>query len=454
MIDCKECGKRYNRDEYQICPYCGIVPEGELEAETGPDLPGIKEHQPEGKIDDLKNAEMQESSKNKTNRLKIILAALLVLAVIAGAVLAIFTLDDSGITVPDKYSTIQEAIDAAEDGDEIVVDIGVYRENIDFMGKNITLTSVDPDDRDTVERTIIDGRGSGTVVSFRSGETEEAKLIGFSITRGSGILISGGSSPLIEKCIIEDNSAEFGAGIAVFDSSPTIRDNIIIGNSGFLGGGIFVEESSPLIEDNVIASNRAEMGSGMVVISNSSPTIVNNQVVDNRAQRIGGGIVVAVDSTPVIRDNVISGNYAERSGGGILVEESEPVIEENVISRNRAANGGGIFIVNSLTVGLRIIGNEIVNNLAFVAGGGIFIEGSSPVIEDNRFISNISEALAGAIAVYNSVPAIRRNIFEDNQADSLDGGGAVWVSEDSDLNINDPDDNSYISNIPDDLFFE
>lgn len=454
MIDCKECGKAYSKEEFQTCPYCGNIPEDDLKTETLPDQHSDKKDVPDSQADDGKKIESPEARKKTAGRLKIVLVAVLVLAVIVLAVLAIFTLDDSGITVPDKYSTIQEAINAAEDGDIIVVDMGVYRENIDFMGKNITLTSVDPDDPGTVEGTIIDGRGSGTVVSFRSGETGEAKLIGFSVTRGSGILISGGSSPLIEKCLIEDNSAEFGAGIAVFDSSPTIRDNIIIGNSGFLGGGIFVEESSPLIEDNIIASNRAEMGSGMVVISNSSPTIVNNQVVDNRAQRLGGGIVIAVDSTPVIKDNVISGNYAERNGGGILVEESEPVIEDNVISRNRAANGGGIFIVNSFNDGLRIIGNEIVNNLAFLAGGGIFSEGSSPVIEDNRFISNISEALAGAIAVYNSVPVIRRNIFEENEADSLEGGGAIWVSENSELNISDPDDNNYISNIPDDLFFE
>ena len=454
MIDCKECGKTFEKEEYKACPYCGQVPEDEAKGDPGAGKPAEYKAAPEEKVKKTDDPEGPEVKKAAGSKLKIFLIALLVLAVIAVAVSLFFTLDDTGITVPDKYSTIQEAIDAAEDGDIIVVDIGVYRENIDFRGKNITLTSLDPDDPDTVERTIIDGRGSGTVVSFRSGETEEAKITGFTVTRGSGILVSGNSSPVIEKCVIEDNNAEFGAGIAVFDSSPTIRENVIIGNSGFLGGGLFIEESSPLVEGNLIVSNRAEMGSGMVIISNSSPTVRNNQIVENRAQRLGGGIVVAVDSTPLIQDNVITGNYAERNGGGILIEESEPVLEDNEISRNRAANGGGIFIVNSFTAGLRIIGNEIINNLAFVAGGGIFMEGSSPVIEDNSFTGNISEALGGGIAVYNSAPVVRRNIFEDNEAENPDGGGAIWVSEDSELGIGDPDDNGYVSNIPGDLFFE
>lgn len=442
MTDCKECGKEFDQKEFKICPYCGTIPESEEKTNENDgqklkDEPGVA-----------------GGDKPAGSRLKFVLVGVLVIAVIAAAVYAFFTLGDTGITVPDKYATIQEAIDAAEDGDVIVVNLGVYRENIDFRGKNITLRSIDPDDPDVVEETIIDGGGSGTVVSFRSGETEDAAIIGLTVTRGSGILVSGGSTPLIEKCVIEDNTAEFGAGIAIFDSSPTIRNNTIVGNSGFLGGGLFIEESSPLVEGNLIISNRAEMGSGMVIISHSSPTIVDNRITDNRAQRLGGGIVVAVDSAPLIQGNDITGNIAERNGGGILIEESEPVLEDNVISRNRAANGGGIFIVNSLSESLRIIGNEIINNLSFIAGGGLYMEGSDPVLEDNSFINNISEALGGAAAVYNSSPLFRRNIFEDNIADELEGGGAIWISVDSELGLNEPDDNSYLSNIPDDLVYE
>ncbi len=447
MAYCKDCDKTFDEGEFKVCPYCGLEPGEETESGEGVTREAeSKEGAP---------AEAGVGKKKPAGGMvKYFLIGVPVLVVVVVAISAIFALDDSSVTVPDKYDTIQEAIDAAEDGDEIVVDTGVYRENIDFKGKNITLRSIDPDDPEVVERTIIDGSDSGTVVSFRSGEGEEAVLSGFTVTRGSGILISGGGSPIVEKCIIEDNDAEYGAGIVIFDSAPTIRENIIIGNSGFLGGGLFIEESSPKIEGNRIVSNRAEMGSGVVVISNSSPVLVDNTISNNAAARLGGGIVVAVNSTPTIRANTITGNSAERNGGGILIEESEPIIEDNKISGNRAANGGGLFIVNAMSTALLITGNEIANNLAYIAGGGLYMEGSSPTIEDNSFTGNLSEHLGGGAAVYNSEPLVFRNIFEDNQAKESDGGGALWVSSDSVLELSDPDDNTYSLNEPNDIYTE
>ncbi len=456
MADCKKCGMSYDSKDYDTCPYCGEGYEAEADIAEEASAPGPKK-QPEKEPVEKKAKLPQESipARKKTGgSVKYILAGVAVAAIIAAAVFGFSAFSGSGATVPDKYATIQEAIDAARDGDEIIVQSGVYQENIDFKGKNVIVRSIDPDDPAVVSSTIIDGDGRGPVVSFRSGEGEGAVLSGFTVTRGGGILISGGSSPLIEKCSIEDNSAEFGAGLFIVDSDPVIRDNLIVANSAYIGGGIFIEKAAPVLEGNTIASNAAEMGAGLAIYSNSDPVLTGNTIVENRAARLGGGILVTLDSAPVIKNNTIGGNFAGLNGGGFFIEESTPLIEDNTIVGNEAENGGGMIIVFVLDQGLRISGNTFSNNSAYLAGGGLYMVGSSPTLENNSFRENTSEFLGGAVAVYDSAPVFRRNIFENNTAATAGGGGAMWVNKDSTLEINDPDDNSYPGNSPDNIFRE
>jgi hypothetical protein len=81
------------------------------------------------------------------------------------------------------YLTIQEGIDAAQDGDEVVVCDGVYtgegNKNLDFAGKAITVRSASGP-----ENCIIDCENDGRGFYFHSGETSEAVVDGFSITKG------------------------------------------------------------------------------------------------------------------------------------------------------------------------------------------------------------------------------------------------------------------------------
>ena len=95
-------------------------------------------------------------------KLSILLAALLIFPAAAAS---------STIHVPDDYATIQEAVDAAIDGDTIIVRPGTYFEIIDFLGKAVTVQSeFGPD------VTIIDGNQSGSIVTFQSGEGSDSIL--------------------------------------------------------------------------------------------------------------------------------------------------------------------------------------------------------------------------------------------------------------------------------------
>ena len=85
----------------------------------------------------------------------------------------------------DPYCSIQTAIDAAVDTDEIVVAPGTYFETINFLGKAITLRSSDGPDV-----TTIDGTGNFHVVQCVSGEGSETVLEGFTVT-GDGAFFGG-----------------------------------------------------------------------------------------------------------------------------------------------------------------------------------------------------------------------------------------------------------------------
>ncbi|KPJ70995.1 hypothetical protein AMJ52_09200, partial [candidate division TA06 bacterium DG_78] len=130
--------------------------------------------------------------------------------------------DSTIIHVQDDYSTIQEGINAANYGDTVLVEEDIYFENLDFIGKNILVTSYFMVDADTnhIDSTIIDGSGSGNVVIFQSSEGLNSIIMGFTIQNGDATWGGGirciGSSPTITNCIVKDNTANWGAGIHSF----------------------------------------------------------------------------------------------------------------------------------------------------------------------------------------------------------------------------------------------
>jgi len=271
--------------------------------------------------------------------------------------------------VPDDYATIQQAIDDSNDGDVIIVDPGTYSENINFSGKNIVLTSADPNNPEIVAATVIDGEKKGSVVSFVNGESSKAVLAGFTITGGYGtqaevlgenILWGGGvfchnASPTIISNVITGNNCPFemtvdgseqsavcyGAGVGCIDSGGIISRNTIKNNSAFAGAGIMTYNGDAKIANNLIYDNSAVYGGGVVLFGGQ---LINNTIAGNDASLSEDGIagnVYLINSSqfnPIrISNNIISD---AKSGGGIFIEDNtnDSVITFNNVWGNKPGN--------------------------------------------------------------------------------------------------------------------
>ncbi len=257
------------------------------------------------------------------------------------------------INIPDDYPTIQQGIDASTVGDIVRVATGTYVENINFNGKNIVVGSwfLDAGDPSYILSTIIDGNAADGVVKFENGETNEARITGFTIQNGSTAWGSGiycnPSNPTINYNIISGNSADqYGGGIFCYSSNPTISYNTISGNSaGTAAGGIACWDSDPTISNNIISGNSTPgEGGGIWCNLNADPTIDKNTISGNSAD-LGAGIYCTMTSSPTVSFNTIYGNSAVARGGGIYIWDSSPGIINTIFWANSADTWPEICIV-------------------------------------------------------------------------------------------------------------
>lgn len=247
---------------------------------------------------------------------------------IHSAVTVDITFTNTTWSVPDDFPTIQEAIDAAVNGDEIVVRPGTYVENIDFVGKAITVRS-----EHGPEVTVIDGGQPsdpdlGSVVSFKNGEGLDSILSGFTLMNGTGT--------------IGDPSKNYGGGIYCYQSSPKIIDNIVRNNSvSQSGAGISCDHASPWIISNEIFDNvAADTAGGIRCVYDSDAFITNNSVYRNEANWGRGGGIHCRDSSALISNNTIYDNYAKNRGGGIsCFESATPTITNTIVWNNHNETG-------------------------------------------------------------------------------------------------------------------
>ena len=250
------------------------------------------------------------------------------------------------IHVPGDAATIQAGIDAAFDGDTVLVAPGTYVENIDFKGKAITVTS-----SGGPTATTIDGGQNGIVVKFINNETRTSVINGFTITNDA--------PPLpVQVTFAAD-------GIFVGSANPTITNNIILKNRGY---GIEIYTGSAYISRNTISKT---------VTAGDPSQDFGCDYDDGDGIFIHGASNTIVDP-PVIDHNTIEQNVGHCLGGGIGLSAGpiSTIISNNIIANNQSLGyGGGVYDDGPTS----LFQNLIYNNVSGVAGGGIYLSAASEV---------------------------------------------------------------------------
>jgi predicted outer membrane repeat protein len=330
----------------------------------------------------------------------------LLAALAARAEVLVVAPDGSG-----DFTTIQAAIDASVTGDEVQVSAGTYFENLDFLGKTLTVRSLAGPDH-----TILDGSlgppDRGSCAILHSGETQACSLEGFVLQHGTG-------------SIRPPFGVSVGGAILLQNSSMTIRNCRFAGNSASNGGAIFFSGGNATITDCAFNGNVATTYGGAISGSSGYLNISDCTFAANVAQTGDGAVSLAENASATIAQTSFLGNSA-RAGAGLNIGQSSAHADltDCTFAKNRATalHGGGLRVDEGYVI---LQGCLFRENVAVLDGGGlILLDAAFGLVGNCTFVGNQADRLGGQLALYGSTLHCTQTIL----AEGVGPAGGIHLS--------------------------
>jgi nitrous oxidase accessory protein len=296
----------------------------------------------------------------------------------AGAAILTAGINDEG-----NYTSIQEAVNNAQNGDTIVVSPGIYRENINVTKEIAIISNPDLSD-DKINRTYIIGAvPANDVFSVRS---NNVRIAGFHIVGGSSGMDmyqeAGLSLEGVQNCSLNNNTLVLNdLGIELNNSQGNFLDNnkICLGSTGIILSG----SNENKLSNNVVVTN--DEG---ILLENS----INNALMNNTAESNDVGIFLSASRT-----NMLGYNSISRNNNGVVLNNKA---DSNVLTNNSLyMNGLGIYL------------NESTGNMIYL----------------NKFFNFVNAVDEGTNSWNDSSAGNKWNDYNGTDADGNGIGDAPYV---------------------------
>jgi hypothetical protein len=323
---------------------------------------------------------------------------------------------DDGTTWGTAKATVQAAIDAAAENDEIWVRSHTYdlaaTVNVDkvlFIYGGFVGSEIQRNSRNWLANpTVINGQDAVRCMTLAAAAT----VNGFTFTNGS---------------------ADSGGGILVSASGATILNSTVQNSYATNhGGGVYCSLTTTLSNSSILNNVADQNGGGVYTISSNTTTITNCLISGNAANRSGdgggGGIYNDAGFSPLISNCVIRGNTTAGRGGGIHNNRGNDarIVGCTIVLNTASENGGGVYsgqYAEDTVYAQPDITNCVIANNHAANGGGIYSEegSNSDIINCTIAGNTVSGEGAGLYVTYRySIANVMNSILIGNV---LDAGG-------------------------------
>ncbi|QEG32914.1 right-handed parallel beta-helix repeat-containing protein [Bythopirellula goksoeyrii] len=323
------------------------------------------------------------------------------------------------LEVPEEYPSIQAAIDAAEDGETILIAPGVYHESLRISGKSVILASWYLTTKETkyIKQTVLDGSivpdpdpeddidaVVDAVILIEPDAGPQTTILGFTIRDGDdGISCHAKSRILFNHFVNNKDAIDYEGG------GGECRFNTFVANDD---DAIDLDLACEVLVSNNILRDNDDDGIEIRLHDYEGPTL-----------------------EIIIRDNTITGNGED----GIQVidypghSDRRITIERNLIAENAMAGIG--FMSDGITLEdyrgttipepIALINNTICRNSYGLSGGG------NVQVINNLFVENLHTPLKNV----NGTAKLSHNLLWENGAEPIDSDlkSGLLIREDPQL---------------------